>query len=90
MEPRSGRDIHKEKFHKKTEAMKSRRDFIKTSAVMGIFGLLHQWASALPLSDKFGSILPQRRLIRNGEKVTAFCLGAGTWGIPVAWQSQKR
>ncbi len=55
--------------------MKSRRDFIKTSAVMGVFGLLHQWASALPLSDKFGSILPQRRLIRNGEKVTAFCLG---------------
>jgi aryl-alcohol dehydrogenase-like predicted oxidoreductase len=55
--------------------MKNRRDFIKTSALLGVFGMLHQWASAIPLTDKHGSILPQRRLIRNGEKVTAFCLG---------------
>jgi len=55
--------------------MENRRDFIKTSAILGIFGLLHQWASAIPLTDTHGSILPQRRLIRNGEKVTAFCLG---------------
>ncbi len=26
-------------------------------------------------NDKWGDILPQRQLIRNGEKVTAFCLG---------------
>jgi len=47
--------------------------------------MLHQWASALPLTDRHGSILPQRRLIRNGEKVTAFCLGGwhlGNAGSP--------
>jgi len=55
--------------------MENRRDFIKTTAVLGVFGLLHQWASAIPLTDTHGSILPLRRLIRNGEKVTAFCLG---------------
>ena len=65
--------------------MKSRRDFIKTSAVLGVFGMLHQWASAIPITDKHGSILPLRRLIRNGEKVTAFCLGGwhlGNTGNP--------
>ena len=65
--------------------MKNRRDFIKTSTVLGVFGMIHQWASALPLSDKHGNILPQRRLIRNGEKVTAFCLGGwhlGNAGSP--------
>jgi len=67
--------------------MKNRRDFIKTSAVLGIFGMLHQWASAIPSWDKYGTILPQRRLIRNGEKVTAFCLGGwhvGNAGSPEA------
>lgn len=47
--------------------------------------MLHQWASALPLNDRHGSILPQRRLIRNGEKVTAFSLGGwhlGNAGSP--------
>jgi aryl-alcohol dehydrogenase-like predicted oxidoreductase len=65
--------------------MKNRRDFIKTSAVLGVFGMLHQWASALPLADKHGSILPLRRITRNGEKVTAFCLGGwhlGNTGNP--------
>ncbi len=32
-------------------------------------------------SDKLGDILPQRRLIRNGEKVTAFCLGGWHVGV---------
>ena len=65
--------------------MKNRRDFIKTSAVLGVFSMLHQWASALPLTDKHGSILPLRRLTRNGEKVTAFSLGGwhlGNAGSP--------
>ena len=60
--------------------MKNRRDFMKTSVVLGVFGMLHQWASALPSMDKFGSILPMRRLTRNGEKVTAFCLGGWHMG----------
>jgi aryl-alcohol dehydrogenase-like predicted oxidoreductase len=60
--------------------MKNRREFIKSSALLGVFTMLHQWASALPSTDSFGSILPTRRLIRNGEKVTAFCLGGWHFG----------
>ncbi len=67
--------------------MKNRRDFIKTSAVLGVFGMLHQWASAIPLTDTHGSILPQRRLIRNGEKVTAF--GLGGWHVGDAGSPAK-
>ncbi len=59
--------------------MTDRRDFIKTTAVLGVFGMLHQWASAIPLADNHGSILPLRRLTRNGEKVTAF--GLGGWHL---------
>ncbi len=55
--------------------MKNRREFIKSSALLGVFGMLHQWASAMPLADTHGDILPMRRLTRNGEKVTAFSLG---------------
>ena len=40
--------------------MKNRREFIKSSALLGAFGLLHQWASAVPLSDSLGEELPQR------------------------------
>ena len=55
--------------------MENRRKFIKKSATIAAFSLVADWASALPSSDKIGEILPQRQLIRNGEKVTAFCLG---------------
>lgn len=55
--------------------MENRRKFIKKSAAITAFGLIADWASAIPDSDKFGDILPQRQLIRNGEKVTSFCLG---------------
>ena len=55
--------------------MKNRREFIKSSAILGVFGMLHQWASAIPLADTHGDLLPMRRLIRNGEKVTSFSLG---------------
>lgn len=39
------------------------------------------WAFAMPGSDRLGELLPQRRLIRNGEKVTAFCLGGYHLGL---------
>ena len=55
--------------------MENRRNFIKKSAALAAFGLVADWASALPSSDKLGEILPQRQLIRNGEKVTALSLG---------------
>jgi len=28
--------------------MTKRRDFLKTSAMLGAYGLLHKWASAMP------------------------------------------
>jgi len=55
--------------------MKNRREFIKSTAVLGVFGMLHQWASAIPLADTHGDMLPMRRLTRNGEKVTAYSVG---------------
>ncbi len=55
--------------------MESRRTFIKKTAMVSAFGLIADWASAFPATDKLGEILPQRQLIRNGEKVTSFCLG---------------
>jgi predicted aldo/keto reductase-like oxidoreductase len=55
--------------------MRNRREFIKSSALLGVFGMLHQWASAIPGTDSYGDILPMRRLTRNGEKVTAYAVG---------------
>lgn len=55
--------------------MEDRREFIKKAASITAFGLLANWASAIPTSDKLGEVLPKRQLIRNGEKVTSFCLG---------------
>jgi aryl-alcohol dehydrogenase-like predicted oxidoreductase len=55
--------------------MDTRRTFIKKSAALTAYGLLHNWASAMPAKDRLGKVLPMRRIIRNGEKTTAFCLG---------------
>lgn len=55
--------------------MENRRNFLKKSASAAAFGLVADWASAMPTYDKLGETLPQRQLTRNGEKVTAFCLG---------------
>jgi aryl-alcohol dehydrogenase-like predicted oxidoreductase len=42
---------------------------------LAAFSLVADWASANPETDKWGEILPQRQLTRDGQKVTAFCLG---------------
>ena len=55
--------------------MENRREFVKKAASLTAFGLIAKWASAMPTSDKLGEVLPKRQLIRNGEKVTSFCLG---------------
>ena len=55
--------------------MENRRSFIKKTAAFTAFGLVADWASAIPSNDRWGDILPQRQLTRNGEKVTAFSLG---------------
>jgi len=61
--------------------MENRRKFIKKSATIAALSLVANWASALPDSDKWGHILPKRQLIRNGEKVTSFCLGGYHLGL---------
>jgi uncharacterized protein len=55
--------------------MVNRRKFIKDTATLAAFSLVANWASAIPATDKIGEILPQRQLTRDGQKVTAFCLG---------------
>ena len=55
--------------------MESRRNFLKKGAAFSVAGLLTNWAFDSFAADKAGQILPQRQLIRNGEKVTAFSLG---------------
>lgn len=61
--------------------MEDRRQFIKKTATVAALGLVADWASAARSTDKWGNILPQRRLIRNGEKVTAFSLGGYHLGL---------
>ncbi len=55
--------------------MENRRSFIKKASAATALGLMADWAMAIPGSDRLGDLLPQRQLIRNGEKVTAFSLG---------------
>ncbi len=55
--------------------MDNRRDFMKKAGALAALGLMSEWASAKTISDSHSDILPQRQLTRNGEKVTAFCLG---------------
>jgi uncharacterized protein len=55
--------------------MEDRRKFIKKVGTVAALSLIADWASAIPVSDKWGKILPQRQLTRDGQKVTAFCLG---------------
>ena len=61
--------------------MEDRRQFIKKTATVAALGLVADWASAARSTDKWGDILPQRQLIRNGEKVTAFNLGGYHLGL---------
>ena len=61
--------------------MESRREFLKKTTALAAFGLLADWAIAGETTDKLGNVLPKRRLIRNGEKTTAFCLGGYHAGL---------
>lgn len=58
--------------------MKSRRNFIKTTAAATLGSLFSTWAIGKPNSDKYGNTLPLRTITRDGEKSTAFALG----GVP--------
>ena len=59
-------------------SMEDRREFMKKMGAVAAFGMVANWASAesaAPASDKWGEILPQRKLTRDGQKVTALSLG---------------
>ena len=70
--------------------MESRREFLKKTSVLTAMGLISDWACSPTQQDKFGDILPQRRLIRNGEKTTAFSLGGWHLGeAPTPKQAEQ-
>ena len=60
--------------------MDTRREFLRKTAALTAYGLFHSWASAMPANDRLGKVLPMRRIIRNGEKTTTFCLGGWHMG----------
>ncbi len=61
--------------------MENRRAFVKKTASLAAFSMVADWAAAIPSTDKLGEILPQRQLIRDGQKVTSFCLGGYHVGL---------
>lgn len=61
--------------------MDTRREFLRKAGAAAALSFTMNWARAMPESDKLGELLPQRQLIRNGEKVTAFCLGGYHLGL---------
>ena len=61
--------------------MRNRREFIKKISALAAGSLLSKWTVASTSSDGFGEVLPKRRLIRDGQKVTAFCLGGYHYGL---------
>lgn len=61
--------------------MDTRRSFLKKTSTVTALSLLASWSSSCT-TDKTGEVLPKRRLTRNGEEVTAFCLGGYHLGIP--------
>jgi aryl-alcohol dehydrogenase-like predicted oxidoreductase len=61
--------------------METRRNFIKKVSAAAALGFMADWAVAWSGSDRLGDLLPQRQLIRNGEKVTSFCLGGYHLGL---------
>ncbi len=55
--------------------METRRKFIKNTAALTAGTLLTKWSLAAGKKDKFGQVLPLRKITRSGEKSTAFALG---------------
>lgn len=70
--------------------METRREFIKKAGAAAALTFMMDWAMGMTASDKWGDILPQRQLIRNGEKVTAFCLGGYHLGLTEVPEEAER
>lgn len=62
--------------------METRRDFLKKTSMVTAVGLLSGWTLSCSSPDKLGDVLPMRRLTRDGQQVTAFCMGGYHAGIP--------
>ncbi len=66
--------------------MHTRREFFRKASGAVALGLLPNWslsaAESVVESDKLGTLLPQRTLLRNGLKTTAFGLGGFHVGKP--------
>ena len=69
--------------------MDSRRDFLKKTTAVTAFSLFSNWASATPVRDRLGEVLPMRKLIRNGEKTTAFGMGGYHLGVPDEKEAER-
>lgn len=62
--------------------MKTRRAFLKTTTTAAALGMVSPWAAADTREDRWGRVLPTRRLTRDGARVTAFSLGG--WHVGAA------
>jgi len=55
--------------------MSNRRDFLKKATALSASTFLSNWALSAVSNDKYGDVLPMRRITRDGTKSTAFTLG---------------
>jgi len=69
--------------------MRTRRDFLKKASAVTAYGLFSSWAVSCTPTDKLGQVLPTRRIIRDGEKTTAFSLGGYHVGLPGPDEAEK-
>jgi predicted aldo/keto reductase-like oxidoreductase len=61
--------------------MGTRREFLKKTTALTAYSIFSNWATSCTTSDKLGKVLPQRQIIRNGEKTTSFCMGGYHLGL---------
>lgn len=59
----------------------TKRMFLKEAAAVAGLGAMAGWASASDEHDSLGQVLPTRKLTRDGQRVTAFCLGGYHLGL---------
>lgn len=67
--------------------MQSRREFLMKMAML-TSGVMLPWPSILSQKDKFGAILPYRKLGNTGEKITMLGLGGFHIGQPSEAEAQ--
>ncbi len=68
----------------------TKREFLKETAAFASLGSLVNWASASSEEDSLGQVLPKRKLTRDGQRVTAFCLGGYHLGFTDSSKEAER